>query len=300
MTPRGALLLTALLGGLLWLFHGASARGLSATPWSSYRSAPDGTKALYLTLQELGWRVERRHRDLAVEADPPALILSIQPDDVTDDELLGVADLLDAGTLLLVIADDTVEIPGALRPDLSPEAVRNDRLRQGVTADRIVRLIGDHVPRGARIQFDEHHHGLTSERGIAAYIADRGLVPAGLQLALAGWFLVAWVRRRAPDHGYESKHGGAEPAVADHADLVAAMAAVYRRGRATDHAAQHLMRGLNAELGRQRAPAPEWIERVRDLEVRHLQLRAGRPGEGALLAFAREVVRVQEEMHARS
>ncbi len=292
---RGALTLAVLLAGLAWLFHGASARGLSAAQWSSYRSGPDGTKALYLTLQELGWQMERRHRDFAFEEDPPDMIVSIQPAEVEDLEMPGLGAMFEAGTVLLLIADDSVELP-AVRPDIPPRAVRNDQLRRGGTADRLVRLIADHVPVGGRIQFDEHHHGLTSERGVAAYIADRGLAPAGLQIALAGWFLVAWMRRR--------RVGAAEPgqdaeAQGDGADLVAAMAEVYRRGRAVDHAADRLMADLRAELARHRAADPELMERVQDLEVRHLKLRAGRKREGALLAFARRVVRTVEEMHGR-
>jgi hypothetical protein len=152
------------------------------------------------------------------------------------------------------------------------------------------------VPPGGRIQFDEHHHGLTSERGIAAYVADRGLAPLALQLVLVAWFLLWTMRRRRA--ALKTARDETLTGPID-SDLIAAMAEAYRRGRAVDHAAERLMAELRADLAGLRAPDIGLKKTAEDLEVRLLKLRASRPRESALLAFAQRVVKTQESIHER-
>lgn len=58
----GALLLLGV--ALVWLFGEAGRRGTFAEPLSTYRSAPDGARGLFLFAQRLGVPATRRHVDL--------------------------------------------------------------------------------------------------------------------------------------------------------------------------------------------------------------------------------------------
>jgi hypothetical protein len=67
MRDRFPWLVAALLAfgvAAVWLFGEAGRRGSFAEPMSTYRSAPDGARALFLLAQRLGLPVERRHVDL--------------------------------------------------------------------------------------------------------------------------------------------------------------------------------------------------------------------------------------------
>lgn len=94
----------ALAGGFLLLgalgtfvFRGA-ARGEFADTLSTYRSEPDGARALYLLAEESGLPVARQHQDLAVveEGTVPVLLGIEDPwfgrdEDEDDDSILGTA-----------------------------------------------------------------------------------------------------------------------------------------------------------------------------------------------------------------
>jgi len=73
--PLMALALALLVGALAVLFLRASARGEFAEPLSTYRSEPDGTRALYLLAEQSGLPVSRRHLDLEQIEGTPALVL---------------------------------------------------------------------------------------------------------------------------------------------------------------------------------------------------------------------------------
>ncbi|MGI5861326.1 MAG: DUF4350 domain-containing protein [Myxococcales bacterium] len=69
-----ALIAFALAGG--WLLHQSAARGRFAAPLSTYRSAPDGSRAILLLAGEAGLPVRRRHLDLAqIEAEVKGIAL---------------------------------------------------------------------------------------------------------------------------------------------------------------------------------------------------------------------------------
>lgn len=291
MRGRSAALLCLALAGLLWLFEGASARGLAAAPWSSYRAAPDGCRALFLLLEELGWRPERRHRDLALIEDAPALVISIAPESLDEEEVEGLAAWIEqGGAWLLVGGDGLPDVPGRLSLPLSPAALTNQNLRRGTAAHELVRLVRGQVPPGGRIAFDEHHHGLTAERGIAAYIADRGLTLAAVQLALVAWFGLWAGRRAAAPAPAAAAADGATPGAPPEDELVLALADVYRRGRAFRHAAD--------VLGRAAAPAVEALPAAAraEIEVRRRAMSQRRGREGALVAYARALHGAQTQM----
>ena len=78
-----ALIVFALAGG--WLLQQSASRGRFAAPLSTYRSAPDGSRALLLLAAEAGLSVRRRHLDLA----------QIEPE-VKGIALLGIRELAEA------------------------------------------------------------------------------------------------------------------------------------------------------------------------------------------------------------
>ncbi|MBS2030530.1 MAG: hypothetical protein JST54_21690 [Deltaproteobacteria bacterium] len=91
--PLLALALALVVATLAVLMVKAGARGEFAEPFSTYRSEPDGARALFLLAQQAGLPVERRHVDMeAVEGTPELVMLGIEGDEPEKD------DAPDAGT----------------------------------------------------------------------------------------------------------------------------------------------------------------------------------------------------------
>jgi hypothetical protein len=73
--------LALLVGAATLLVVRASARGEFAEPFSTYRSEPDGARALYLLAQRQGLPVSRRHIDLeGIEGTPELVLLGVEGD----------------------------------------------------------------------------------------------------------------------------------------------------------------------------------------------------------------------------
>jgi hypothetical protein len=82
-------------------------RGAFADPLSTYRSAPDGARALYLLAAESGLPVSRRHldlKDLPTAQDRPRLLVLLGIESVGDDELGQLQRFVTEGGALLVVA----------------------------------------------------------------------------------------------------------------------------------------------------------------------------------------------------
>ena len=73
--PLLAFAMALLLGALGWVVTRQSARGEFADPLSTYRSAPDGARALFLLAKQAGLPVERRHLDLKQIDGAPLMVL---------------------------------------------------------------------------------------------------------------------------------------------------------------------------------------------------------------------------------
>jgi hypothetical protein len=86
-----------------WLLSGAAAGGRFAEPLSTYRSAPDGSRALFLLAKEAGLQVRRRHLDFQqLEPEVKALaLLGVEKLPSADLEKLE-AFVAQGGSLLLV------------------------------------------------------------------------------------------------------------------------------------------------------------------------------------------------------
>lgn len=79
--PLLALAFAMLLGGSLVALQRASARGDFAEPFSSYRSDEEGTRALYLLLEEAGLPVARRHLDMdRLDGETTYVLLGVEGD----------------------------------------------------------------------------------------------------------------------------------------------------------------------------------------------------------------------------
>jgi hypothetical protein len=79
--PLLAFALALLVGALVVIFLRAGARGEFAEPLSTYRSEPDGARALFLLAQEVGLPVERRHLNLeSIEGEPELVLLGVEGD----------------------------------------------------------------------------------------------------------------------------------------------------------------------------------------------------------------------------
>ncbi len=99
----GAVLLLGV--AVVWLFGDAGRRGAFADPFSTYRSAPDGSRALFLTVQRLGLPVERRHLDLAdLDAARTGAVALLGIDRLPEEELDKLDAFVSAGGRLLLVA----------------------------------------------------------------------------------------------------------------------------------------------------------------------------------------------------
>lgn len=108
MRDRFPLLFAALLlfgVGVVWLFGDAGRRGTFADPYSTYRSAPDGSRALFLTAQRVGLPVARRHLDLAdLDASETGALALLGIDRLSQEEMDKLDQFVSAGGRLLVVA----------------------------------------------------------------------------------------------------------------------------------------------------------------------------------------------------
>ena len=85
--PLLALALALVVATLAVLMVKAGARGEFAEPFSTYRSEPDGSRALFLLAQQAQLPVERRHVDMeAVEGTPELVMLGIEGDEPEKDD----------------------------------------------------------------------------------------------------------------------------------------------------------------------------------------------------------------------
>jgi hypothetical protein len=85
--PLLAFALAVVVGALALVMMRASRRGEFAEPFSTYRSEPDGARALFLLAQQAGLPVARRHLDLEpVEGEPELVLLGIEGDEPETDD----------------------------------------------------------------------------------------------------------------------------------------------------------------------------------------------------------------------
>ncbi|HEY3445735.1 MAG TPA: DUF4350 domain-containing protein [Myxococcales bacterium] len=108
MRDRFPLLFAAVLFfgvAVVWLFGDAGRRGTFADPFSTYRSAPDGSRALFLTAQRLGLPVSRRHMDLAdLDAAQTGAVALLGIERLSQEELDKLDKFVNAGGRLLLVA----------------------------------------------------------------------------------------------------------------------------------------------------------------------------------------------------
>ena len=108
MRDRFPLIVAAVLGFAVvsvWLFGEAGRRGSFAEPMSTYRSEPDGARALFLLAQRMGIPVERRHvdlRDLAATKTGALALLGVGR--APAEEVEQLEKFVTAGGRLLVVA----------------------------------------------------------------------------------------------------------------------------------------------------------------------------------------------------
>ena len=191
-----------------------------------------------------------------------------------------------------------------------PGLTTNRGLRDADNALLLADIAAALAPEGP-IELDEAHHGLVSGRGVSAYLRERGLAPVVAQLLLIAGLAVWWLGRRRQEPADEEELEGESPP-----DLVLALAETYRKGRHRAHATRRLLADL-LRLVTQRHSLPPHREveptaqaldaaghgalahTLRALDQRGRAARSGRLREGALLAYARAVARVTEEIHGR-
>ena len=126
MRDRFPLLVAALLAfvvGVVWLFGETGRRGSFAEPLSTYRSAPDGARALFLTAQRLGLPVSRRHVDLQ-DLDPArtGALVMLGIERLPSEELEKLQRFVTAGGRLLIVAR-----PAELRRSFLAELLHSER-----------------------------------------------------------------------------------------------------------------------------------------------------------------------------
>lgn|GEM_PF-757712 len=189
----------------------------------------------------------------------------------------------------------------------APALASNAQLGRGDVARLWLNVLGALQPAdGAKIAFDEFHHGFTGERSVMGYAARYGLPWAIVQglFALTLWL---WAKRRL---------GGVRPVdeagLREGTDALLAMARIYQLGGHRAHAAQALVRAtvraLQAHAGRgtqatveavcaalTRKGAPETAEALRALDAAAADPALDEPG---LLALSQRAARLRATAQA--
>jgi hypothetical protein len=107
MRDRFPLLVAAALAlgvATVWLFAEAGKRGTFAEPLSTYRSAPDGARGLFLLAQKLGLPVSRRHMDLRdLDAAKTGAVVVLGVERMPQPEIEQLQKYVSAGGRLLIV-----------------------------------------------------------------------------------------------------------------------------------------------------------------------------------------------------
>ncbi|MDR0670827.1 MAG: DUF4350 domain-containing protein, partial [Oscillospiraceae bacterium] len=131
-----ALLLLFLAGALLW----GLLRPNPDLPFSSYNNGPAGVRALYVLLEEEGFRVARKQRGIEETGDGALLVFD--PDNLRPEDPAALAAWQARGNLYVVIED--------------PRAYRNDSISSHFAHELAVTLW---PMRESTIWFDEYGRG---------------------------------------------------------------------------------------------------------------------------------------------
>ena len=107
MRDRFPLLVAAALAlgvASVWLFSEAGRRGTFAEPLSTYRSAPDGARGLFLLAQRLGLPASRRHMDLRdLDAAKTGAVVVLGVERMPQPEIEQLQKYVSAGGRLLIV-----------------------------------------------------------------------------------------------------------------------------------------------------------------------------------------------------
>ena len=91
--------------GVAWLFGESGKRGTFADPGSTYRSEPDGSRALFLMAQKLGLRVARRHVDFQdLDASKTGALVLLGIERLPSEDAKKLESFVSAGGQLLIVA----------------------------------------------------------------------------------------------------------------------------------------------------------------------------------------------------
>jgi len=273
--PLLALALALVVGTLAVLVLRASSRGEFAEAFSSYRSEPDGARALFLLAQQAGLPVERRHVDLeAIEGEPELVLLGVEGDAPEKE------DEPDAGA-------------GAL-----------DRWERGRVGRYETEAILKAVDRGATLIYAvTRDHPFLADLGLAFTPApdhlSRTLTPfspspltadvATLQTRISGYLSVA--AASLPDGGAaDAAQVGALPVLIDRHGDDRAVALLLKRGKGRVLAISAPTMASNRELAQGDA-ARFWLDALQDLAPPHGHIEFdeyhhGFTGERSVMAYA--------------
>jgi hypothetical protein len=232
----GALVLSAVLGGML--VRGA-ARGSFADILSTWRSAPDGARALYLLAEESGMRVLRRGEDLTLlEGAGSLVLLAVQAEEAweEDPEQTALASERDADT-----EDEQVPRQGL------------DKLRVPSLSEDEVKALLKHVEAGhslVYVPWGSREDELLKALQVKLLKAETSLPMRTLVPALSSPFTLGVERVEAKVQAWvESSSDNVLPLLEDmHLGLVAAALVPYGDGRVVVVGAPEL--AMNQALAR--------------------------------------------------
>ncbi|MBI5543829.1 MAG: DUF4350 domain-containing protein [Deltaproteobacteria bacterium] len=138
MRDRFPLLVAALLlfgVAVVWLFGEAGRRGTFADPLSTYRSAPDGARGLFLMAQRLGLPVTRRHVDLRdLDASKTGAVVLLGIHRLPKEELEPLKSFVSAGGRLVLVASPEPKERGLFDGFLQSESSLNEAFGVVVSA----------------------------------------------------------------------------------------------------------------------------------------------------------------------
>ena len=256
--PLLALTLTAVLGTLAVLLLRASRRGEFAEAFSTYRSEPDGARALFLLARQSGLPVARRHVDLqAIEGTPELVLLGVEGDAPAQ-------------------ADDLTAAGGLAAPD-GGDAAGGDRWDEGRLDRYESKAILEAVNRGATLVYGvTRNHPLLGDLGLRFTPAEdhlsRTLTPfsptaltagvTALQSRVSGYLSVEGAR--TTDGGCPAPGASALPVLIDRHHGDAAVAVLLHRGAGRVLVMAAPTMASNAELAQGDA-ARFWLNVLGDL-----------------------------------
>lgn len=191
-----------------------------------------------------------------------------------------------------------------------PYLLTNEGIGRGDNLLFFTRLI-DALSLDKRVYFDEYHHGFIKPRGVMAYLFSHNLHWLLIQLILVVLIIIWRKGKRFGRPRGEDDQSGRQTS-----DYVHALANIYRhsglQSYAVDYLYQHVKKTIAAhvhrpserdfklildhlrELGREKLASE-----LQKLEETYYQLNSRQPRRSEIIAFAREITRIMEEIDVR-